>query len=557
MPEPFDLAAHMVDEIVADRPSLATLLGVPGYDHLWDDLSPEGHDRRLDLSRRQRKVMSVHLKHADPWQRHSARVVVDYLDEVLSAFERSEHLRQLRHTAGDFDDLRDLFDRMDTKTEPAWANVITRLETFGQPLTGLRDSLEEGRLSGLAVARRQVLSVIEQARHLAGPASKWLGLLKKAENGAGSTMTERLSDAITTAQAAVVEFVKYLETVYLSAAPAADGVGCDRYIAEADRFVGLLIDPAETYEWGWEEVHRLSAAMKRVAATIDPDRDLSGVIDLLETDPAYAVPSQQAFGEFIQHLQNEALLQLEGTHFDVPQQIRSVSVNLVPPGAALGAYYLSPSEDFTRPGGIWYSFGERRQIPLWGEVSTGYHEGFPGHHLQVGTVMTLAQNLSRFHRLLIWYAGYGEGWALYTERLMDELGYFERPEYLLGMLGAQQLRACRVVIDIGCHLGYRIPDHAPIGAGDTWTYEHGVETLHRVACQPRDVSESELKRYLGWPGQAISYKVGERAILELRDERRRKEGARFDLKEFHRSLLGWGEVRLDYLKELAGAAGAL
>jgi uncharacterized protein (DUF885 family) len=357
---------------------------------------------------------------------------------------------------------------------------------------------------------------------------------------------------VTTAQGAVTEFVEYLEADYLPSAPLADAVGRDRYVAEADRFVGQLIDPIETYEWGWEEVHRLDAEMKKVAASVDPDRDLAGVIELLETDPGYAVPSQEAFVEFIQTLQDEALHQLEGVHFDVPEEIRSVSVNRVPPGAALGAYYLPPPEDFKRPGGIWYSFGERQQIPLWGEVSTGYHEGFPGHHLQVGTVMAMAENLSRFHRLLIWYSGYGEGWALYTERLMDELGYFERPEYLLGMLAAQQLRACRVVIDIGCHLEYRIPDHAPIGAGDVWTYEHGVEVLHQLAGQPRDVSESELKRYLGWPGQAIAYKVGERAILELREARRRREGDRFDLKEFHRSLLGRGEVRLDYLKELAG-----
>lgn len=134
---------------------------------------------------------------------------------------------------------------------------------------------------------------------------------------------------------------------------------------------------------------------------------------------------------------------------------------------------------------------------------------------------------------------------------MDELGYFERPEYLLGMLGAQQLRACRVVIDIGCHLGYRIPDRALVGAGDLWSYEHGVETLHRVAGLPRDGSESELKRYLGWPGQAISYKVGERTILDLREAVRLREGSKFNLKEFHRKLLGWGEVRLDYLRELA------
>jgi uncharacterized protein (DUF885 family) len=542
-----------VDEIVANKPTLATLLGVPGYDHLWDDLSPQGHAQTLDLARRQRTEMAPHLAHADRWQRHAARVIVSYLDEILAAYERREHLRQLRHTAGDFDDLRDTFDRMDTRSEGGWANVVTRLETFGQPLTGLRDSLEEGRLNGLAVARRQVLSVIDQAKHLTGPTCKWHDLLIKAQ-GAGLSNSERLSAAISTAQGAVAEFAEYLETVYLPAAPVTDGVGRDRYIAEADRFVGLAIDPVETYEWGWEEVRRLDADMKRVAASIDPDRDLAGVIELLETDAAYAVPSQEAFVEFIQNLQDEALLQLENIHFDVPPGIRSVSVNLVPPGAALGAYYLPPSEDFTRPGGIWYSFGDRQQIPLWGEVSTGYHEGFPGHHLQIGTVMALADDLSRFHRLLVWYSGYGEGWALYTERLMDELGYFERPEYLLGMLGAQQLRACRVVIDIGCHLGYKIPDHSPIGAGEKWTYDHGVEMLHQVAGQPRDVSESELKRYLGWPGQAISYKVGERVILEMRAERQRREGARFDLKEFHRSLLGWGEVRLDYLRELQQAA---
>ena len=551
MPDPFDLSVRMVDEIVAERPSLATLLGVPGYDHLWDDLSPDGHGRMADLIRRQREDLVSHLDHPDPWQRHAARVMTEYLREQTRAYERSEHLRQLRHTAGDFEDLRDIFDRMDTSSEAGWSNVINRLETYAQPLAGLQASLDRGIQTGKVVARRQVLSVIEQARHLSGPSGRWLGLVKKARAGAGLVLVDRLIGAIATAQSAVAEFTRYLEETYLPAAVVPDGVGAERYVAEADRWVGLTIDPVETYQWGWDEVHRIATAMTKVAAEIDRDRDLEGVIKLLESDPAYAAPSQDAFAEFIQDLQNQALSNLEGTHFDVPEAIRKVTVNLVPPGAALGAYYLSPTEDFTRPGGIWYSFGEREQIPLWGEVSTGYHEGFPGHHLQIGTAMTLSENLSRAHRLLIWYSGYGEGWALYTERLMDELGYFERPEYLLGMLGAQQLRACRVVIDIGCHLGYRIPDHALVGAGDLWSYEHGVETLHRVAGLPRDGSESELKRYLGWPGQAISYKVGERTILDLREEMRLREGSKFNLKEFHRNLLGWGEVRLDYLRELA------
>jgi uncharacterized protein (DUF885 family) len=161
--------------------------------------------------------------------------------------------------------------------------------------------------------------------------------------------------------------------------------------------------------------------------------------------------------------------------------------------------------------------------------------------------MAQQENLTRAHRLLIWYSGYGEGWALYTERLMDELGYFERPEYLLGYYSSQQLRACRVVIDIGCHLGLALPGDALVNPGGRWDYQTAVDVLHQVAAQPREVSESEAKRYLGWPGQAISYKVGERTILSLRDEAKRKQGSAFDLKEFHRSLLAGGEVRLDYL----------
>ena len=160
--------------------------------------------------------------------------------------------------------------------------------------------------------------------------------------------------------------------------PKTNGVGKERYIASADRFLGLEIDPIETYEWGWEEVNRLQEEMEKVARDIDPGLSLNEVIDRLESDPAYAVASQAEFAHFIQEIQDRALAQLDGLHFDVPPEIRNVTVNLIPPGSALGAHYLPPTEDFSRPGGIWYSFGERQQLPLWSEVSTAYHEGFPG-----------------------------------------------------------------------------------------------------------------------------------------------------------------------------------
>jgi uncharacterized protein (DUF885 family) len=544
--ELFSIASKFVDDVAALLPDVATQIGVPGYDHLWPDTSPEGVAAAADLATAYRKRVSPHLDSAKEWERHGAQVLDAYLAKQQSDYEDGDRYYSLRHTAGIQDDVRDIFDLMDMSSEEAWSNIATRLETADQPLAGWRATLEEGRVSGHLVARRQAESAMEQFRHLAGPKSKWLGLAAQVA-GAVPKLSDRLAMAVDKGREAASEFASYIEKDYLPHAVESDGVGRDRYVGAAERFLGLRIDPLETYEWGWSEVRRIHEAMTEVAAKIDPTKSLGDVIQLLESDPDYAAPSQAAFAEFIQERQDQALHQLDGAHFAVPEEIKRVTVNLVPPGAALGAYYLQPSEDFSRPGGIWYSFGDRQQIPLWGEVSTAYHEGFPGHHLQVGTSMAQQENLTRAHRLLIWYSGYGEGWALYTERLMDELGYFERPEYLLGYYSSQQLRACRVVIDIGCHLGLALPGDALVNPGGRWDYQTAVDVLHQVAAQPREVSESEAKRYLGWPGQAISYKVGERTILSVRDEAKRKQGSAFDLKEFHRSLLAGGEVRLDYL----------
>jgi uncharacterized protein (DUF885 family) len=289
--------------------------------------------------------------------------------------------------------------------------------------------------------------------------------------------------------------------------------------------------------------------MRQVGRTIVADADIADVVDFLERDPTRAAPDHAAFVRFVEDRQRAAVVDLDGTHFDVPAPVRNVTVNVAPPGNPPGAYYFPPSEDFSRPGSIWYSLSpEDGPVPLYQEVATAYHEGFPGHHLQVGVVLSLAEHLSRFHRLVIWYSGYGEGWALYAERLMQELGYFERPEYVFGMLASHAFRAARVVVDIGCHLGLTIPDSAPMHAGETWNHDIAVEYMNRIGLQSERMAKSEVLRYLGWPGQAISYKVGEREILGLRAIREARPG--FDLKQFHREILGHGGVRLDLLRRV-------
>jgi uncharacterized protein (DUF885 family) len=290
--------------------------------------------------------------------------------------------------------------------------------------------------------------------------------------------------------------------------------------------------------------------MKETAAEIDPDRSIEEVIELLDADPDRAAPSHEAFAEFVETIQAEAVGQLAGEHFDVPEELRKVTVNIAPGDGALGAWYHGPSEDMSRPGSIWYAPGSRTALPVWQEVSTAYHEGFPGHHLQVGTATMLRDEVSRFHRLFLWKSGAGEGWALYAERLMDELGFFTNPEYRLGLLASQLFRATRIVVDIGTQLELEIPADAPLHAGETWNYDIAVDYMDQIGLQERDVAESEVKRYLGWFGQAISYKVGEREILKMREERKEKEGADFDIRKFHKDLLEAGAIRLDQVREL-------
>ena len=263
--------------------------------------------------------------------------------------------------------------------------------------------------------------------------------------------------AIAAGRSAFADFAEYLRTDYLPHAVTSDAVGAARYVRNAAQFLGTTIDPAETYAWGWAEIADLRSRMEEVAAEIAPGGTIGEALEVLKSDPARLAPDRESFVRVIADRESAALDQLADTHFDVPDTIRDVEVKLAAPGGSLGAYYVGPSEDFTRPGSVWWSLEGDGPFPLYDEITTAYHEGFPGHHLQVGVQMSHAEQLSRLQRLWVWKSGTGEGWALYAERLMAELGYLDSPDYVFGWLSAQMLRACRVVIDIGSHLEYPIP----------------------------------------------------------------------------------------------------
>lgn len=553
MSEIFALSSDVVDELIERRPELSTFIGAPGRDHRWSDHGPASFaDLRSFWSDvLDRATACTADSRAD---RVAKSVLISEAEREIRSIDAELHLSDLNNIDSPWQSIREIFDSMPDHSVEAWENIIQRLETIEQPLSGHRDCLELGLERGDVVARRQVGAAIEQGRSAAGETSGLAVLVDRFDNAGienpslGDTLRTDLQSAIETAKQAIAVATDWLEISYLPSARARDEVGRRRYVAAAERFLGESVDPDHLYDWGWSEITRLQDRLVELCASVDPSARPSDVIERLHTDPAFGVNGVDAFIEAMQARQNTALAELDGSHFDVPEPVRQIEVKVAPPGGALSPYYTPPSEDFSRPGCVWYPIGERAYFPLYEEVTTAYHEGFPGHHLQVGWQAAMGEELSRFHRLLVWYSGSGEGWALYAEHVMGELGYLEEPAYEIGLVTSQLLRSARVVIDIGWHCGLRIPTDQPFHPGAEWSFALVAEMLRDLAFISPSVAASEATRYAGWPGQAISYKVGERAILDLRDEMERAPD--FDVKEFHSTLLSVGAIGLDLMREL-------
>jgi len=435
---------------------------------------------------------------------------------------------------------------MPKATAGDWENITRRLETIEKPFGDYEERLQAGIAAGVVVARRQAESVAQQARSLGGQSSAFMKLLTDAETM--GRRTGRLENAVAHAKSRSSAFAAWIETTYLHAADVEDASGREVYERFADRLVGMAVDPDDAYAWGWNEFHRLREELIRVGSEILADLGVLDVKRFLETDPSGLLQSEEELLEYADRVLSRAVDDLSGTHFDVPDLIRPLTVNIAPPGGPLGVYYMRPSEDFSRPGGVWYAIGDQKLIPTYQHVSTAYHEGFPGHHLQIATAMFERDNLSRAQRVLTWYPGYGEGWAMYAEVLMGELGYLEEPRHYFGMLAKQMYRASRVVVDIGLHLGKVIDRTSPIGPGERWDFSNAVEFMTVYGFRTPEQADAEVRRYLGWPGQAIAYKLGEREILSIREDTKARLGIRFDLNEFHSKVLRSGAMRLDMLR---------
>jgi uncharacterized protein (DUF885 family) len=548
-----EISDHYVERIAAQHPIAATLSGVTGHDDQMTDFSPDGIAERAETARH----TLAQLRQVEPdtdRDRVAVGVMVDAAEEHLALHDAGELLRELNVIHCPLQMIRQVFDLVPTETIEHWESIAARLALVPQGLDTYRTTLQEGVAQGLVAAQRQAAACARQADAWGGVESGGRGFFQQfVERYSASDLHEpglaqHLADGAHRADQAYATFGRFLVDEYLPVANEADAVGAERYGLWARVYNGMELDLVDTYEWGWSELHRIEHAMGSVGDRILPGRPIAEVIEHLEHDPTRSIDGVDEFRAWLQDLLDTTIAELDGTHFDIPEPVQRVEAMIAPPGGAAAMYYTGPSEDFSRPGRTWYPTLGKTVFPLWGEVSICYHEGVPGHHLQIAQVRYLADTLTRFQRVFAGSSGHAEGWALYAERLMSELGYLDDPAYELGMLRAQAMRAVRVVVDIGLHLQLPIPADERHHPGETWTPEIALPFVIERSHFPADFMASEVDRYLGWPGQAISYKVGERVWLAARDAVRAREGAAFDLKAFHQRALDLGPMGLAQLQ---------
>jgi uncharacterized protein (DUF885 family) len=541
-----EIAENWVTTMVDLDPDVAIWVGLEGRIGEIGDTSPAGHERYIAEAK---KVIAA-LEAAAPVDDVDAVTKADIVSELgleVRASEAKLFERDLNVIASPAQGIRDIFDLMPHAKEHDWSLIAKRLGNVPGAIDGYIETLRKGIADGVVPARRQVAEVAQQARKHGDPLGFFFDFTGAATLEDGGAVPESLgADLRKGAEAsadAYARLAEFLETELAPVSTQQDAIGRELYELRSQHFLGAAIDLDETYEWGREELQRMVDEQTRIANEIKPGASVEEAIAFLEQDPSRKLHGTKALQEWMQQLSDRAIAELSRDHFDIPEPVKALECMIAPTQEG-GIYYTGPSDDFSRAGRMWWSVPEGvTEFDTWRETTTVYHEGVPGHHLQIGQAVYNRATLNTWRRQFGGTSGHAEGWALYAERLMEELGYLADPADRLGMLDGQRMRAARVVLDIGVHLGKPNLEGTAV-----WDADYALEFMRKNVNMNDSFIRFEVNRYLGWPGQAPSYKVGQRIWEQIRDAAQTREGSAFSFKHFHKRALDLGGVGLDTLK---------
>jgi len=352
---------------------------------------------------------------------------------------------------------------------------------------------------------------------------------------------KRLTDEITKAinddvVPAYKKFAEFLRNEYDSKGRDALSIeslpdGKRRYVEAVKMMTTMNVTPADVHALGLKEVARVTAEMNKLAQS-QGHKDLPSFRDAINKNPKWTPQSEQQilddYEKYI-HQMEPKLPELFGLLPKAP-----VTVEPIPDFAkAESTHYVPGTPDGKRPGRVVVAVADPTKRTMVDDEAVAYHEGVPGHHLQISIAQTL-QGLPKF-RLHGFYSAYTEGWALYSEELGKEIGFYQDPVSDYGRLNSELFRAVRLVVDTGIH-------------DQNWTRDQVISYMHANDVNDA-LAQTEADRYIAWPGQALAYKMGQLTIRKLRDEAKAQLGTKFDIKAFHDQIINGGAMPLDLLQE--------
>ncbi len=446
------------------------------------------------------------------------------------------------------------------KNEKTARNYVARLNAFGMHFDQVLSEIERQARSKVLPPRFVFDEIIESTVTFTKPAPKDNPLVTTFREKLGkltdldpNLVKELDAAAVTAVQAVVYPAYGRIKTTFERLKPQAtddDGVwklpdGAAYYADAVRLFTTTEMTPDEIHALGLAEVARLEAEMEALLNSVGETKGtLVERMERLSHDPRFTFPPNDEGREKIlagyRALLDAMDKRLPEAFVHIPPQ--KLTVDRVPTYAeatSAGAYYNAPSFDGERPGTFFANVRDPAETASWQMPTLAYHEGVPGHHLQIAT----AQNIKGvpFVRRVLPFTAFSEGWALYAERLAKDMGLYDKDPYGdLGRLQAEMFRAVRLVVDTGIH-------------AKRWTRQQSIDYMHEKTGMSVTEVTSEIERYIVMPGQACAYKIGMLKILELRERAKKALGPAFDLKEFHDVVLGGGALPLTILERRVDA----
>ncbi len=546
------LLAEQWQHGLQSSPEFATILGDLRYNDRWSDGSlahaAAEHKTTADFLKRFQAIDTTGFSDSD---KLNQQLMVRQLQDSLKGYDLKLYEMPLDQMSGAHIALAGFVSSIPFNTTKEYDDYLTRLKAVSKAFDQVIEVAKQGLADKMMPPKYLLEKVVVQIDGIEKPAgmdSVFAEPLKHFPKSVSAADQKRLHDEILAAinddvRPAYVKLGKFVANDYAPYGRNQPGVwdlpnGDAIYRFDVEQMTTTNKTPQQIHELGLAEVERIEGEMTKIAKA-QGFADLASFRESLKTNPATHATSRE-------DILNRYRGYIAGMRPELPKlfgMLPKTDVVVVPvekfrEKEAAAAEYHQGTPDGSRPGQIFVNTGDFANRSVLTIESTAYHEGIPGHHLQISIAQTLPK-LPPF-RQQAGYTAYIEGWALYAEQLGKEVGFYKNPLSDYGRLSDELLRADRLVLDTGVHYKH-------------WTRQQMVDFFHAHSSEDEPDVQAETDRYITWPGQALAYKMGELKILELRSHAKQELGDKFDIRAFHDEILGGGALPLDVLEARTNA----